>query len=395
MTFLCLKPNPCLYTPLNLKPSGILRKPEVDLIVTEGEKKALKASQEGFPTVSFPGVWAWKKNDKPIPDFDDVIWDGRIVYVIFDSDAAANPGVSKAEYQLAREIESRGAHVQIVPLPQLGGEKTGLDDFLISDDGPESLRRRIKLSQPPIVPPNSYHLSDYGNAERLVDRHGRDFRYLQNHWLLWDGTRWSRDVSHEIDRRAAETIKTMVSASFPDAVEGEHSSLQKWRSQSLSAAKLTAMVSCARSMEKVVADDSQFDQDPLLLNVRNGVIDLRSGELSGHRRDLMLTMLSPVQYEPNARCPHFLKFIMQVLQGKSDLVDFLQRAVGYSLTGDTSEQCLFFLNGTGANGKSTLLKTLSKMLGDYSKSAQVETLMRIARGFVKIWPASMERDLSP
>lgn len=111
-----------LYTPPTLDLS-VLQNATEDLVVTEGEKKALKSVQEGFPCIAIAGVWCWRSKDesgvsKPIKDFDRVVWQKRTVFICFDSDAATNPNVMDAESALATELCSRGAVVKIIRLPE-------------------------------------------------------------------------------------------------------------------------------------------------------------------------------------------------------------------------------------------------------------------------------------
>jgi Domain of unknown function (DUF3854) len=123
----------------------IFKDPTQDLFITEGEKKAVAAVQEGIPCVAFSGVWTWKQDGKPIDDLDIVAWDGRQVYIVFDSDAAKNFQVQRAEQALKAELEARGAAVSIVRLPANGSKKVGLDDYLISvkNGGSNSLKAAL------------------------------------------------------------------------------------------------------------------------------------------------------------------------------------------------------------------------------------------------------------
>ncbi len=117
-----------------------------------------------------------------------------------------------------------------------------------------------------------------------------------------------------------------------------------------------------------------WDGDPWVLGAPNGVIDLRTGQLREGRRDDRITMSAGVPYDPRAVCPRWEQFIREIFNHDEELVTFVQRAAGYSLTGDTSEQCLFLCHGTGANGKSTFLRTLAAVLGDYGHSMPFSTV---------------------
>jgi putative DNA primase/helicase len=120
---------------------------------------------------------------------------------------------------------------------------------------------------------------------------------------------------------------------------------------------------------------AELDRDPFLLNVLNGTLDLRTGRLHDHDRADRITKLAPVEYDADATCPRWLAFLGRILDGNADLMTYLQRVVGYALTGDVGEQCLFFLYGTGANGKTTYLTAIKDMLGDYGNQSPAELLI--------------------
>ena len=135
------------------------------------------------------------------------------------------------------------------------------------------------------------------------------------------------------------------------------------------------MVTLARSHEEIAVHPNELDRDPWKLNVENGTIDLRTGNLLPHDREDLITKLAPVAYDPSASCPHFVSFVDVVMAGDAELISFLQRAAGYMLTGDVREQVLLFLYGTGANGKTTFVTTLLSVLGDYGLQADPELLV--------------------
>src|SRR5262249_42619623 len=106
-----------------------------------------------------------------------------------------------------------------------------------------------------------------------------------------------------------------------------------------------------------------------------GTLDLRTGQLRPHRREDLLTKLAAVPFDPDAPCPQWLRFLDRIMDGNKDLINYLQRVIGYSLTGNVREQCLFFFYGRGANGKSTFLNALREILGDYAAQAVPELLL--------------------
>ncbi|MDP6172176.1 MAG: phage/plasmid primase, P4 family [Prochlorococcaceae cyanobacterium ETNP2_MAG_10] len=235
------------------------------------------------------------------------------------------------------------------------------------------------------------NLTDMGNAERLTLYHGRDVRYCHEwgKWIAWDGRKWTIDESGAIHSRAKSTVRKIyeeaaaVSASAANektvdqrkelATLGEKT--LSWAKSSESLHRVNAMVQLAKSGAGMPISPSELDADPWLLNCVNGTVNLRTGEMLPHSRENLATKLAPVKYDPDAEAPVFKQFLSQIMGGDKQLITFLQKAFGYALTGDVSEQVLFILYGTGANGKSTLLNTLLGMSGDYSMKAASGLLM--------------------
>ena len=141
-----------------------------------------------------------------------------------------------------------------------------------------------------------------------------------------------------------------------------------------------AMIELAQSEDGIPIELSQLDADPMLLNCLNGTIDLRTGELLKHDRDHLITKIAPVEYDLNAEHPIWQRFLETATDGDHELMSFLQYAAGYSLTGDVSEEKLFFIHGPAASGKSTFIEALKSVFGDYSKTADFETFL--SRNFV-------------
>jgi putative DNA primase/helicase len=222
-----------------------------------------------------------------------------------------------------------------------------------------------------------YKLTDYGNAERLVDRHGQDLRFAPGlGWLVWDGRRWERDQNGEVMRRMKDTVRS-VWAELPKVEDrDEREALYRFLLRSEAASRLKAAVELAGSEDLVVVSATALDADPWLLNVANGTVDLRTGELGEHQRDDLITKLSPATYVPGARSALWDQFLARITGNDVELQSFLQRAAGYSLTGLTSEEKLFFAHGPGASGKSTFLEAIKAVLGDYSATADFETFLK-------------------
>lgn len=220
----------------------------------------------------------------------------------------------------------------------------------------------------------SYTFTDQGNAERLVNRHGQDIRYVHawKQWLIWNGRQWVKDDTDEIMRRAKDTAQAIYleAASYTDS--SMQKACSKWAIRSGDAGKLNAMVRLAQSEVPITPD--QLDADPLLVNCRNGTLDLRTGGLREHRREDFITKITTVSYDPSASAPTWTRFLERVIEDPAVRL-FLQKAVGYSMTGMTSEDCFFIPWGSGRNGKSTFLETIKTILGDYAASTGAQTFM--------------------
>jgi len=224
------------------------------------------------------------------------------------------------------------------------------------------------------------HLTDVGNAMRLVSLHGNDLRYVPEFkkWLVWDGGRWLIDGVGEIMRRAKDTAATIYVEAKNASQAGEQPMADKLAShagRSQAVLKLKAMIELAQSEPGIPARTTELDNNNYLLGVANGVINLETGALREPRREDLITKRALVAYDPDAHAPLFLAFLDRIMGGNSALIGFIHRAVGYSLTGLTDEQCLFFLHGSGQNGKSTLLTAIKELLGDYAMQCPAETLM--------------------
>ncbi len=223
-------------------------------------------------------------------------------------------------------------------------------------------------------------LTDYGNAERLVDLHGEDLRFCHpfGKWLSWDRTRWQIDSTAEVMRRAKLTARHIYQEAADAADPATAKELAKHAIRSESDARLRAMISLAESEPGVPVMPDQLDADPWLFNVESGTVDLKNDSLRAHDRADRITKRANVAYDPTATCPTFEVFLAKVLPSEP-VRRFVQRAIGYSLTGDTREDVIFIAFGPGSNGKTTFMQTMQALMGDYAMQTPTETLM-VKRG---------------
>jgi putative DNA primase/helicase len=224
---------------------------------------------------------------------------------------------------------------------------------------------------------DGFPLTDSGNAERLVALHGDTLRHVSGwgKWYGFDGVRWAHDDAAAY-RAAKATARATLRQATTIADDDRRKRIIGFATKSESRSSIEATVSLARHEVGVAIASDRLDADRMLLNVSNGTIDLRSGELREHRRTDMLTRLAPVAYDAQAACPTWDASLLRWMADDAELVSFLQRLVGYTLTGEIREHVLAFLFGDGANGKSTFLATLHAMLGDYASPAPRGLLFR-------------------
>jgi putative DNA primase/helicase len=194
-------------------------------------------------------------------------------------------------------------------------------------------------------------------------------------WLVYDGRRWRRDDLLKVTELAKQTARRIVDEAQHLQNDAARAARSKFASQSLSKGALDRMLELSKSL--LAVEDNRLDADPSwLLNVENGTIDLRTGRRERHDPRDLLTKLAPVRANRRAKCRLFKEFLHRITDDDAGLRTFIQKAVGYSLTGITTEQVFFFVHGkSGNNGKSTLVNLIRDMLGEYGCHTPTETLL--------------------
>jgi putative DNA primase/helicase len=200
--------------------------------------------------------------------------------------------------------------------------------------------------------------TDTDNAQRFANRFSKKALYTPGRgWLAFDGKRWRSDDVGQVVELAKTTARLIAAESAhleSDTARAERGGFAK---QSLSRGSLDRMIELAKSL--LAVEDARLDANPWLLNVENGTIDLQTGRCERHDPRDLLTKIAPVKSNRHAKCPELKKFLKRITGDDSRLAKFIQKAVGYSLTGITTEQVLFFVYGkSGNNGKSTLVNLI-------------------------------------
>lgn len=224
---------------------------------------------------------------------------------------------------------------------------------------------------------SEYDLTDTGNAQRYIDTFGNDVRYnTQNKcWLVWDGKTWVRDSRQEVKNFADRLIHIMKKEAFEEPDEKKAEALWKNVKHLSSSSGKEAMLKEAQHIGLTPTLNSDYDNDPYLLNCENGVIDLKTGKILPHDRSRMMSKNTHVALDTEGEPENWLKALDGVFQGNKEVISFVRRAIGYTLTGSVKEQCFFQCFGNGSNGKSVFFNTIYNLLGDYSLNAQVESVL--------------------
>jgi putative DNA primase/helicase len=279
--------------------------------------------------------------------------------------------------RVAREIGLDESEIQPTIMSGLkgGGHHPRRLPFLRSHD-------RVKTVEPPKRSDDDLAAdlarlgeTDTDNAERFARRFGAKAMHTPGRgWLVYDGKRWRPDDLFQVNELAKKTARLIADEAQHLDGDSARVARSKFATQSLAKGSLDRMLDLAKSL--LAVEDDRLDADPWLFNVVNGTIDLRTGRREKHDPRDLLTKIAPVRANRRAKCPLFKKFLKRITGDDAALRVFIQKAVGYSLTGVTTEQVFFFVYGkSGNNGKSTLVNLIRDMLGDYGWHTPIETLL--------------------
>lgn len=212
-------------------------------------------------------------------------------------------------------------------------------------------------------------LTDKGNTSLFIDRHSGQLRYVptRGKWITWDGTRWHYE---EDDGAAVEAAWETI-----EAIDPEDDTQRKHQAKSLSRRSLEAITGLARRDSTIRLRASQLDAHPYELNTPGGIVNLTTGQTSPHDPAKLHTKLTNATPDPSQPTPLWDQFLATTFDGDPELIDFIQRLIGYAATGQVKHHILPFLHGGGGNGKSVFLDTMTGILGDYATSTPAGFLM--------------------
>lgn len=222
----------------------------------------------------------------------------------------------------------------------------------------------------------NYDLNDTGNAKRVYDAYGEIIRYnVENKcWVLWNGKFWNDDVQNKVKFFVEKVAEDIKQEAFEEEDDDKKKALNKCYNRLMNSSGKEACLKELQHINEIPVCNNDFDKLNNFLNIKSGVINLRTGELLPFKKELMISKFVDIELlegKPVA----WLKFLDEIFLGDKELIHFIKKAVGYTLTGSIKEQCLFICLGEGSNGKSVFLDIVSNLLGQYSTTAQVESIM--------------------
>ena len=366
----------------------------------EGEKKLLLVVQLGHAAVGGAGVDCFhdamaKKSGEarrlhPLALEHVALGRGRRHVLLFDNDAHSNPEVMEAARRLTWYLRQAGANGEIILATPPPGDAKGVDDLYVARgggdagaaavaaliDGPgvalepleprrpkrQRAKGQPKKAQPPH--PSPADITDVELSDRLVKAADGELRFCDElgGWFEWAGTHWQRDRR----KRHRELAKSVAKDLAREAAETSEKRLFDAAKRAGSASGVSGLLKLAESAPQIIFTADDVDRDPWLLNCANGTLNLRTGDLRPHRREDLITKVSPAPFRPDAAAPTFESFLEEI-QPDPEVRSYLARLFGYAAIGAVREHVLGVFWGPGANGKSVLAECVRAALGEYAK----------------------------
>lgn len=219
--------------------------------------------------------------------------------------------------------------------------------------------------------------TEFGNASRMLDNYGNEIMYVAEtqSWYRWNAVYWEPCVNMVIEQYAKQTVLKLGDEAKKIDDDAQRAEFYQFCAASQKAFMVKNMVTLAQSDPRVLVPIKELDSDLYLLGCANGAVDLRTGELVPPSQDLLITNSTGVEYNPKAKCPLFEKTVLDAFFGAQEMVEFFRRLMGYAILGNPKENLIVIPFGDGSNGKSTVLTTIFKALGDYAKMTPSETFL--------------------
>jgi putative DNA primase/helicase len=372
------------------------------IFLVEGEKDADALRAAGvYATCMAMGAGKWRN------EYASQL-EGAHVAIIPDND---KPGVAGA-FKIADKLQPVCASVKIVYLPDVTKRGQDVSDWLAMPTASiPALQRLVKATEEHRIPAapaaststsqrqrqraamtdEAYHGTDTAMGMRLVHMHGDHVRWLQRSkiWLFWNGKYWQEDTTGVLQRMTVSVIRDLADEAQNEPNTDRRNALRKIAIRAESMARRNAMIEAAKSEDGIAMSENEFDPAKHLYNVQNGIVDLRTGQLHQHAPGYYQTNIVDIDYKPGSPCARWLQFLEEVFDSDQSLINYMQEVMGYMLTGEIKQEQFWFFYGTGKNGKSTLLQTLTSIAGSYATTIPVSTIMSNDRATVPYELADM------
>lgn len=355
---------------------------EVTVFIVEGEKDADALWQIGIPaTTNVGGAGKWKELDA-----EGLKAAGcRRAVILPDNDSVGR----KHADTVARSLRGIGIAATIIALEGIP-PKGDVSDWLAAGHTRKELDAEVsraiwteadggaavKETCEPDDHPLRWKQSDVGAAEAFAYRY-RDhvrFDHRKDQWLVWGGHYWKPDATREVCRLAIQHARLwqQEASKFIDDYQ-ERIKLLGFTMKLERRNGVENILHMAHAMLPIADSGENWNLNPYLLGCPNGVVNLKNGELHDGYADERITMQTRVPYQPAAECPRWMQFLNEIFLEDQEVITYVQRALGYSLTGNIREQCFFMCVGGGSNGKSTFLSTLDHIWGQYCYTTDMRT----------------------
>lgn len=290
------------------------------------------------------------------------------------------------DFEVAARVEAVAAGTPRAAEPAVEArDDVPLDDdevIFVQSDPPANPPRAAKKKGAD-QPPKGYRArTEFGNAERMLDRFGAGLMYVPEleAWFIWTGVYWRRAVQVELENMAKETIRALPDEAEELQTAEERIEFFKFCAVCQKAAMVSNMIRLAASDPRVVVPVTELDRHTHLLGVANGAVDLRTGELLAPDKEHRITVVTPVEYDPRAAGPLFEQTVRDVFFDDAEQIEFFQRLVGYAIRGEPEEDIIVIPHGDGSNGKSTVIGKIREALGAHAKAAGPETFLSTGNG---------------
>lgn len=357
--------------PPNLKDRTLLPfDPALKVVILEGERKT--EMMRAYDKSRLYTYTTWHGGAAQADRIDITPLRGKDVILFPDNDDAS----MRCFRTIALRIKNIAASVSIItPTPDIRIKydaadyiEEGRDVMMVIGSAEPFVYKESEVER---YEADKTNFTDLGNAERFISIYRGKLHYNvdKNKWLVWTGNVWSDDNQSLITPMVKQTIRSIATDNGSSKEAYAHAM------NSESASRIAAMLSLASKELGIAVKEDQLDMVEHIAMAPNGAVNLKTGELEEPDPKHLCSKCMTVEYKKDATAPRFMQFLDEIMGGDKEKIEFLQRWAGYSMTGNTSAQSFLILYGTGANGKSTLVELLARILGGYGKSAPPDTFV--------------------